>query len=58
VDIKINNMKRFLINWKTNLAGVGALISCVAQIVTGHLNEGIGTVIAAIGLFSAKDHNN
>ena len=49
---------KILKNWKTNLAGLGALISGVAQIVTGHLNEGIGTVIAAIGLFSAKDHNN
>jgi hypothetical protein len=44
-------------NWKTNLAGVGALISGLAQVFTGHLNEGIGTIIAAIGLFSAKDHN-
>jgi hypothetical protein len=55
--IKIYIMK-LLKNWKTNLAGLGALISGVAQIVTGHLNEGIGTVIAAIGLFSAKDYNN
>lgn len=44
-------------NWKTNLAGIGALISGIAQVVTGHLNEGIGTIIAAFGLFSAKDHN-
>jgi hypothetical protein len=51
-------MKSFLSNWKTNLAGLGALASGIAQIATGHLNEGIGTVIAAIGLFSAKDHNN
>jgi hypothetical protein len=50
-------MKKFLINWKTNLAGLGALISSVALIVTGNVNEGIGGIITAIGLFSAKDHN-
>jgi len=50
-------MKRFLINWKTNLSGLGTLLTSVALIVTGHLNEGIGGIIAAIGLFSAKDHN-
>jgi hypothetical protein len=58
VELKNINIMNLLKNWKTNLAGLGALISGVAQIVTGHLNEGIGTVIAAIGLFSAKDHNN
>ena len=49
---------KILKNWKTNLAGLGALISGVALIVTGQLNEGIGSVIAALGLFSAKDHDN
>jgi hypothetical protein len=49
---------KLLKNWKTNLAGLGAFISGVAQILTGNINEGIGTVIAAIGLFSAKDYNN
>jgi hypothetical protein len=45
-------------NWKTNLAGVGTFITGIAQIVTGNVNEGIGAIIMAIGLFSAKDHNN
>jgi hypothetical protein len=58
MDLKKTNMKKYLINWKTNLAGLGSFISGIAQIVTGHLNEGIGTIIVAIGLFSAKDHNN
>jgi hypothetical protein len=49
---------KILKNWKTNLAGLGVFISGIAQIVTGNLNEGIGAIIAAIGLFSAKDHNN
>lgn len=49
---------KLLKNWKTNLAGLGMFISGIAQIVTGNLNEGIGTIIGAIGLFSAKDFNN
>jgi len=51
-------MKRFLINWKTNLTGLGALISSAALIFNGNIVEGITGVLAAIGLFSAKDHNN
>lgn len=47
----------FLKNWKTSLAGLGVLISGISQIVTGHLNEGIGSIVVAIGLFTAKDHN-
>ena len=49
---------KFLKNWKTSLAGLGVFISGVAQIVSGNLNEGVGAIIAAIGLFTAKDHNN
>ena len=48
---------KILKNYKTNLAGLGALISGISQILTGHLNEGIGACIAAIGLFAAKDHD-
>jgi hypothetical protein len=52
---KNNNMKRFLTNWKTNLTGLGALVSSVALIFNGHLVEGITGALTAIGLFSAKD---
>lgn len=48
-------MKRFLGNWKTNLTGVGALISSLALIFNGQLVEGITGTLAALGLFSAKD---
>jgi len=48
-------MKRFLINWKTNLTGLGALVSSVALIFNGHLVEGITGALTALGLFSAKD---
>jgi hypothetical protein len=48
---------KLLKNWKTNLTGLGALISGIAQLVTGHINEGVSTIIVAIGLFSAKDHD-
>jgi hypothetical protein len=51
-------MKKYLINWKTNLTGLGALISSTALIVNGNIVEGITGVLAALGLFSAKDHNN
>jgi hypothetical protein len=53
--IKNNNMKRFLINWKTNLTGLGALVSSVALIFNGQIVEGVTGVLAALGLFSAKD---
>lgn len=48
-------MKKYLINWKTNLTGFGALISSVALIFNGHIAEGITGALTAIGLFSAKD---
>lgn len=48
-------MKKYLTNWKTNITGLGALISSVALIFNGQLVEGITGALAAIGLFSAKD---
>lgn len=48
-------MKKYLINWKTNITGLGALLSAVALIINGSIVEGVTGVITAIGLFSAKD---
>jgi len=48
-------MKKYLLNWKTNLTGLGALISSAALLFKGQFVEGITGVLAAIGLFSAKD---
>jgi hypothetical protein len=48
-------MKKYLLNWKTNLTGLGALVSSVALIFNGQIVEGVTGVLAALGLFSAKD---
>jgi hypothetical protein len=58
MDIKTIKMKKYLLNWKTNLTGLGALITSAALIFNGQVVEGITGVLAALGLFSAKDHNN
>lgn len=42
-------------NWKTTLAGLGAIISGVALIVKGNIAEGVTGIITGIGLISAKD---
>jgi len=51
-------MKKYLLNWKTNLTGLGALITSAALIFNGQMVEGITGVFTALGLFSAKDYNN
>lgn len=48
-------MKKFKENWKTNLTGLGSLLMGIASIAKGNINEGIGMIVTAIGLFSAKD---
>jgi hypothetical protein len=48
-------MKKFKENWKTNLTGIGSLLLGIAAIAKGSINEGIGMIVTAIGLFSAKD---
>ena len=48
-------MKKYLINWKTNLTGLGALITSAALILNGQIVEGITGALSALGLFSAKD---
>ena len=45
-------------NWRTSLFGVGAIITAVAQILKGDTANGIASIIAALGLFAAKDANN
>jgi hypothetical protein len=51
-------MKGIIKNWKTTLFGVGALITAIAQIVTGDKVNGIIAVCTALGLISAKDHDS
>lgn len=51
-------MKGIIKNWKTTLFGVGALITAIAQIVSGDKVNGIIAVCTALGLISAKDHDN
>lgn len=51
-------MKGIIKNWKTSLFGVGALITAIAQIVSGDKVNGIIAVCTALGLISAKDHDS
>lgn len=50
-------MKKILKNWKTSLAGLGAILTGAAMIVKGNYVEGIASVSAGIGLLKAKDSN-
>ena len=42
-------------NWKSSLAGLGAIILGVAKVVSGDLSSGVTSVIAGVGLLMAKD---
>jgi len=44
-------------NWKTTLAGLGALVSGIALIVKGDIAGGVTAVLSGIGLVAAKDSN-
>jgi hypothetical protein len=46
-------------NWKTTLAGVGAIIGIVAKLMQGGSigTEEITILITAVGLIAAKDSN-
>jgi hypothetical protein len=44
-------------NWKTSLAGLGAIITGVASIVTGNVVEGVTAIITGVGLVTAKDYD-
>lgn len=42
-------------NWKTTLAGLGAVLTGVATIVKGDIVAGVSAVITGVGLIGAKD---
>lgn len=42
-------------NWKTSLAGLGAVLTGIATIVKGDVVTGVSAVITGIGLVGAKD---
>jgi hypothetical protein len=44
-------------NWKTSLAGLGAVITGIATIVKGDLVGGITAIITGVGLVGAKDYD-
>lgn len=44
-------------NWKTTLAGIGAVITGVATVVKGDIVGGVSAIIAGVGLFGAKDYD-
>jgi hypothetical protein len=44
-------------NWKTTLAGLGAIITGIATIVKGDIVGGVSAVITGIGLVGAKDYD-
>jgi len=44
-------------NWKTSLAGLGAVITGIATIVKGDLIGGITAIITGVGLVGAKDYD-
>jgi hypothetical protein len=44
-------------NWKTTLAGLGAIITGIATIVKGDIVSGVSAVITGIGLVGAKDYD-
>jgi hypothetical protein len=50
-------MKGIIKNWKTSLFGLGALITGIAQIVSGDTPTGVIAILTALGLISAKDHD-
>lgn len=44
-------------NWKTSIAGFGAIITGVATIVSGNIVEGVTAIITGVGLVGAKDYD-
>jgi len=45
-------------NWKTSLAGLGAIITGIALIFKGDTTGGVTGIISGIGLIFAKDASN
>ena len=44
-------------NWKTTLAGFGAIITGVATVLKGDIAGGVTAVITGVGLIGAKDYD-
>jgi len=44
-------------NWKTSLAGFGAIVTGVATILKGDVVGGVTAVITGVGLIGAKDYD-
>jgi hypothetical protein len=44
-------------NWKTTLAGLGAIISGIATAFKGDIVAGVTAVITGVGLIGAKDYD-
>lgn len=44
-------------NWKTSLAGIGAVITGIATALKGDIIGGVTAVITGIGLVGAKDYD-
>jgi phage-related protein len=45
-------------DWKTTLFGSGTIITGIALILKGNVNEGIAAIVAGFGLIFAKDGSN
>lgn len=44
-------------NWKTSLAGLGAIVSGIATVLKGDIVGGVTAVITGVGLIGAKDYD-
>ena len=44
-------------NWKTSLAGLGAIITGIATALKGDIVGGVSAVITGVGLVGAKDYD-
>ena len=44
-------------NWKTSLAGLGAVITGIATIVKGDIVGGVSAIITGVGLVGAKEYD-
>jgi len=44
-------------NWKTSLAGLGAIVTGIATILKGDVVGGVTAVITGFGLVGAKDYD-
>ena len=44
-------------NWKTSLAGLGAIVTGIATVLKGDIVGGVTAVITGVGLIGAKDYD-